>query len=641
MFISIAPRKAVAACCGVLLLVSFHRAVADDSAPEEITVLATRTATAVEIAPAPVEIIDQAAIDDRQSGVPADLLRGAPGFAVSQSGGIGSVTEVRLRGAEANHLLVMVDGVAINDPALGSSVDFANLDLIGATRIEILPGAQSALWGSDALAGVLNLETTPAPNADVRNVWIEGGSNDTKRESIQLAQRGEDWYYSVNARHTETAGTNIAMHGGENDGYRNTTVHLNTGYAGEHESVTLVAREVQAQSEYDPTPFPDFVPVDGNLELNVRQRLFGLTASIDTAPGLNNLVSIKHYDSRNDNLTDAIRDSSSDGDKNQATYQGDFAFNLGPTSDLLTWAYEYVREGFNQRGNPSAFGDPNQDQHMDCQSLIGEYVVDWAWASASLSARHDANSDFDDSNNYRGAVRIPIAKWGTTLFLNAGTGTKNPTFVDRFGFTPDTFIGNPNLRPERSRSVSVTVEQLLADVVRLRVTGFHDRLEDEINGFTFDAAAGGFTAVNTNGESRRDGVELSVQAQLNAQTQLRIDYTYLDATQPVDGRQEAELRRPHNSGRVVVDFDALPDRLLFEVGLAYVGDHYDDDFATFPARRVNLADYTLLHCTARYRLSDRFEFTGRIENATNEHYQDVRSYATPGRSAFVGLNVRL
>ena len=115
------------------------------TATEEITVLATRTATPVDIAPAPVEIVDQTAIDARQSGVPADLLRGAPGFAVSQSGGIGSITEVRFRGAEANHLLVMVDGVAINDPALGSSVDFANLDLIGATRIEILPGAQSAL----------------------------------------------------------------------------------------------------------------------------------------------------------------------------------------------------------------------------------------------------------------------------------------------------------------------------------------------------------------------------------------------------------------------------------------------------------------------------------------------------------------
>ena len=210
---------------------------------------------------------------------------------MSQSGGIGSVTEVRFRGAEANHLLVMVDGIAINDPALGSSVDFANLDLIGATRIEILPGAQSALWGSDALAGVMNFETTPAPGAYQRNVWLEGGSNDTSRESIQLAQRNDSLYYALNARHTETAGTNIAEHGGEDDGYRNTTVHLNTGYTGERGSVAVVARQVTAQSEYDPTPFPDFVPVDGNLELNVRQRLLGLTATHRRGAGSGTIAS--------------------------------------------------------------------------------------------------------------------------------------------------------------------------------------------------------------------------------------------------------------------------------------------------------------------------------------------------------------
>ncbi len=609
--------------------------------PEQITVLATRTATPVALAPAPVEIIDQIAIDARQSGVPADLLRGAPGFAVSQSGGIGSITEVRLRGAEANHLLVMIDGINVNDPALGASVDFANLDLIGATRIEILPGAQSALWGSDALAGVLNFETTPAPGTVMRKVWLESGSNDTTRQSIQLAQRDDAWYYSVNARHTDTAGTNIATQGGEDDGYRNTTLHLNTGYIGERGSVTLVARDVDAQSEYDPTPFPGFIPVDGNLDLNVRQRLLGLTASIESPEGLHSRFSAKHYDSRNRNLTDEVRDSASKGDKSQFTYQGDYTFRMGPTADLLTWAYEYVTEGFTQTGAPSFFGDPNQSQNINTQSLIGEYVIDWAGISASLSARHDDNSDFDDSNNYRAAVRIPIVNERTQLFVNAGTGTKNPTFVERFGFTPDTFIGNPNLRPEQSRSVSVTAEQLFGATTRVRVTGFRDRLEDEINGFAFDPVALGFTAVNTSGESSRDGIELSVQASLNAATQVRADYTYLDAQQPTDSGHDDELRRPRHSGRVIVDFAALPDRLTFQIGAAYVGVHDDDDFATFPARRVELDSYTLLHCTARYRLNDRFEVTGRVENATDENYQDVWGYATPGRSAFIGLDVRL
>ncbi len=641
MFRSNVVRNMAAACGVAVSLVPIATRAAEPQPTEQITVLATRTETPVDIAPAPIEIIDQASIDARQSGVPADLLRGAPGFAVSQSGGTGSVTEVRFRGAEANQLLVMVDGIAINDPALGASVDFANLDLIGATRIEVLPGAQSALWGSDAMAGVLNFETTPAPGANVGNVWIEGGSNDTARESIQLAQRNDAWYYTVNARHTETAGTNIATQGGEDDGYRNTTVHLNTGYTGEYQTVTLVARQVNAQSEYDPTPFPDYVPVDGNLELNVRQRLLGISASIDSPTGFSNRVSVKHYESRNDNLTDGARDSSSDGDKNQYGYQGDYSFGVGSTSNLLTWAYEYASEGFNQRGVAGAFGDPNQNQNMDTKSLIGEYVLDWNRVSVSLSARHDENSDFDDSNTYRAALRIPIATSGTTLFLGAGTGTKNPTFVERFGFTPDTFIGNPNLRPEHSRSASLTVEQFIGDAVRLRVTGFHDRLQDEINGFVFDANAPGFTALNTNGKSHRDGIELSVRARLNELTRVRADYTYIDSTQDEGGKQEDELRRPHNSGRVVIDFDPLPDRLMFELGTAYVGDHYDDDFATFPVTRLKLDGYTLVHFTARYRFNDHFELTGRIENATDEHYQDVWGYATPGRRGFVGLNMRL
>jgi vitamin B12 transporter len=624
-----------------LVLFAASGANAATEAPEQITVLATRTDTPVDVAPAPVEIIDQEALDARQSGVPADVLRGAPGFSVSRSGGIGAVTEVRLRGAEANHLLVLVDGIDINDPALGSSVDFANLDMIGMTRVEILPGAQSALWGSDALAGVMNFETTPAPGTTDRNVWLEGGSNDTKRESIRLAQRDDAWYYALDARHTETAGTNIATFGGEDDGYRNTTVHLNTGYTGERASLQLVARGVDAQSEYDPTPFPDFVPVDGNVELDVHQRLLGLFGTFDQTDHLTQRLSVRHYDSRNDNSTDGVRDSSSDGDKNQFTYQGDYAFAWGATSQLVTWAYEYTREGFNQRGAASAFGDPNQDQHMDTHSAIGEWIVDWNGVSASLSARHDDNSDFDDANDYRLAVRLPVVRPGTTLFLSVGTGTKDPTFVERFGFTPDTFIGNPNLRPERSRSASVAIDQALGGAASIRIAYFHDKLEDEIDGFFFDANKGGFTAVNTNGDSHREGVEFTLTARIAESLQARLDYTYLDATQPGATHQEDELRRPRNTGRILLDYTPLPERLSFELGAAYVGTHDDDDFATFPARRVSLDAYTLIHCTARYRITDRIELTGRIENAGDEHYEDVFGYATPGRQGYVGVNVRL
>ena len=132
-----------------------------------------------------------------------------------------------------------------------------------------------------------------------------------------------------------------------------------------------------------------------------------------------------------------------------------------------------------------------------------------------------------------------------------------------------------------------------------------------------------------------------MQSRLHPRLELRIDYTYIDAAEPAAVGHENELRRPRHSGRIIIDFAPLTDRLNFQFGAAYVGDHDDADFATYPARRVGLDGYTLLHCTARYRFNDRVELTGRIENATDEHYQDIWGYATPGRSAFLGIDMRL
>jgi vitamin B12 transporter len=119
---------------------------------------------------------------------------------------------------------------------------------------------------------------------------------------------------------------------------------------------------------------------------------------------------------------------------------------------------------------------------------------------------------------------------------------------------------------------------------------------------------------------------------------LHLDFTYLDATEPGGDR---ELRRPRYSGRLVADRRLLGDRLRLQAGVAYIGNHDDTSYAAFPPLRVELDAYTLLHCTARYRFNERFELTGRIENLTDAHYQDVFGYATPGRSGYLGIRVTL
>jgi vitamin B12 transporter len=255
--------------------------------------------------------------------------------------------------------------------------------------------------------------------------------------------------------------------------------------------------------------------------------------------------------------------------------------------------------------------------------------------------RHDANSDFRDASSYRAALRMPLATPNTVAYISVGTGTKNPTFTERYGYTPDKFFGNAQLRPERSRSLAVAVSHGFTERVQMRATAFHDELQDEIDGFVFDALRGGFTARNVDGDSNRDGIELALQLQGDAQTTARIDFTYLHATEPgADGRQD-ELRRPRYSGRIVIDHTALGDRAHLQIGAAYIGSHDDLDFGALPARRIGLDAYTLLHCTARYQLNARFEMSARIENLSDAHYQDVYGYRTPGRSGYLGLRMAL
>ncbi len=279
---------------------------------------------------------------------------------------------------------------------------------------------------------------------------------------------------------------------------------------------------------------------------------------------------------------------------------------------------------------------------MDTHSLIVEYVIEWDWANASLSARHDDNSDFDDANNYRAAVRMPIARNARRC-----SSTREP--APKIRRSPNVSVLRPirssairTCGPSESHSVSVTVEQLFGEAAHVRVTGFHDRSRRRNRRLRVRPGRVGFTAVNRMARVSATASKCRCRRTLDCHdaTARRLHLPRCAAAAS-NGGHEDELRRPHYSGRFVVDFAASPDRLTFEVGAAYVGVHDDDDFATFPARRVELDAYTLLHCTARYRLSDRFEVTGRIENATDENYQDVWGYATPGRSAFVGLDVRL
>jgi vitamin B12 transporter len=218
------------------------------------------------------------------------------------------------------------------------------------------------------------------------------------------------------------------------------------------------------------------------------------------------------------------------------------------------------------------------------------------------------------------------------LHASAGTGVKNPDFFELFGFVPSTFVGNPDLRPERSFGYDAGIEFNPFARAGVDVTYFHADLENEI--FT-DFSVFPSTARNADGESERQGVEVAARAVLMPGLVLSGVYTYTDSTSA--GAQE--LRRPHHVGAVDLTWCFAADRAELSLGADFHGTQRDTDFGSF--QTVTLPAYTLVRAAGAYDLGNGVELTARIENLFGEEYEEVVGYRTRGFGAFAGIRARI
>ncbi len=568
-------------------------------------------------------------LDDRPD-VGTSALRDLPSFAVSQAGSLGSLTQARVRGAEANHLLVLLDGVEIMDPTTDSGFNFANLNMAGMNSLEYLPGAHSAIWGSDAVAGVLQFRTRPV--SDVRRLELEGGSFDSRYVKAQLATVEEGYYYNLSVSDFSTDGTNIARSGSEDDGYDNHSWFASAGLDRERWGLRALVRRARTESDFDPTPFPAFLPADGDRQNRHDERLALLGLDVANANGtVEEHLTLSYFKSHNSTEADGVRNASSDGKRWKLQSVTRWRPGSRYHFDLLL---EHEKEEFKQRGEASFFGDPNQRQDFATTSAGIEWLAEVAegWQLA-VSARHDVNSEFENSDSVRVSTRYQLLE-ATSVWAAWGTGIKQPSFIERYGFTPDSFIGNPDLDSEQSTHFSLGIEQALG-AWQVDVTAFRDRLTDEIDGFYFDPTAGGFTAVNQRGTSRRYGMELSASRAWTSGA-LRVGGSYLHAEDP-DGSRE--IRRPEWLAFARVNQQWGPAMLTLEL---FSSDDQDDlAFATFPARRVTLDRYTLLNAQVRVPLPKGMQLGLRGANLLDESYEEQLGYEAPGRAVYLSLGIDL
>ena len=619
-------------------------ATPDSASIEPIVVTASRSGDGVraDLLGSSVTVLDAQALDDRQTRVVSDILRDVPGVAVSRTGGVGGFTQVRIRGAESNHTLTLIDGIEVSDPYQGE-FDYSSLIADDVAKVEVLRGQQSALYGSDAIGGVIQYITLTGREAPGFSARAEGGSFGTFSAAARAAGVSGALDYALSASYLTTDGAPTARNGSRDIGDRSIGLSFkSTLEATDNLKFTAVGRYSDTHadtndSSFAPGPLFGFI-VDTPDARATNRAFYGLVkgelSSLDDR--LTNALSAQIADTKRDGFESFGRSSGDKGLRTKASYEGAFRFGSDNVRQRVTVAVDAERERY-ENTDPSGFAFTGK-RHVTDLGLVGQYDVTIADRLALGAAiRHDDDSKFANATTYRLQASYRFDT-GTRLRAAAGSGIKNPGFYELYGYSDGRYIGNPDLQPEKSKGWEAGVEQSFADDRALvGVTYFHSNLHDEIV-TAYPAPAFVATPTNSAAVSRQRGVEAFAQARLGGGFRFDAAYTHLHAREA--GLEE--VRRAPNIASANLDWRAPDDRFGATLTVRYNGDQKDLAYTspTFVPLRVTLDNYTLVNLAADFKVNARLSVFGRVENLLDETYEDVFSYATPGRAAYAGLKVR-
>jgi len=613
---------------------------------DEVLVTASHEPMDRNIVAATVTVITREEIDRMQVKYVGDLLRSVPGFAVSQSGGLGAQTQIRVRGAESNQLLVLMDGMRVNDPASNDEFQYQYQLASNIERIEIIRGPQSAIWGTDALAGVINIIRRKEVRQRYVNARAEYGSFDTVNFGVDGGVALGRSQLSGGIAYLDSDGTNISREGDEKDGTETTVANAVLDVqATDALKLSFSGQVEDAESEFDDVDF--FVtglPTDTDRVTEADRVYLRAEAKFNPQPSRwNGAFAINWLDTDNENIYDGEWESSTAAESLELKAHTSVQLD-SEARHRLTLALDWEDLDFQQRGIASPFGDPNQDQGYDIMGYATEYAAEWFDGfHITASARLDDFSDFEDAVTWQLAASQQLPN-DFTLRGSVGTGSKAPTFIERFGFIPGQFIGNPDLKPEESSGWEIGIDKSLAsDLWRIGVTYYDQELKDEINGFVFDLDTFLFTAENREGKSLRNGVEVVLSGEITSDLSVNASYTYLDATEgDAEGNHTREVRRPRNMATLSANYLFLNDRGLVNLNVNYNGSQLDSYFPPpfFAEERVLLDSFLTLDMAGSWQLTDTLELVARVTNLTDEDYEEVLGYARPGRGVYAGIRGR-
>ena len=633
--------------------------------PDDSTVVVTGAAVPVEADKLgqTITVITAETIEAQGYTFVPDVLRQVPGTAVSQAGAPGSLTQVRMRGGEANHTIVLIDGIDITSPDIGET-DFSTLVTGGLSRIEVLRGPQSGLYGSNALGGVVNLITREDLDGRYLGASVEGGSFNTLELFAEAGIGNDDTYANISATRITSDGYDVSpdqtangvpavgagARSGDKEGNEITSLTARGGMTiSDALKIKGLARYMKSDAELDGQAFN--FPIAGRAyddasSTQHEQVVVGASATIDPFDGFwETTLSASHVDESRHNFTTnfpfllgppvpspadlllvSLDESGADSTRTKFGVLSTLRFGGEGLRHFLTGFAENEKEEYH---------DPfsNRDESRTLNAIGMQYRAEIAdQLNLYATVRHDDNDAFADVDTWSVAASWSIPGTDTRLHASSGTGVTNPTFIEQFGFDPASFIGNAALVPEEAIGWDIGVEQkILGDALVVDLTYFKSDLENEI----FTAFLPGFisTPLNSTSNSSRSGWELYFTSSPTEDISLAGSWTQLDATEPAG----IEVRRPEQQGSLDASWRIMGDVKL-NLGVSYNGEMYDTDFATF--LRTRLDPYTLVRFGASWQATDQIEIYGRIENLLDENYQDVIGYNAAPQAAYIGLRFR-
>lgn len=612
--------------CAAIFLLS-PSALAQSVGDDTIIVIGGRIPALAEDVTSATSLVDEDDIALRGGLTLADTLRSVPGMAVSRSGATGGLTDLRVRGSEANHVLVLMDGIEASVPLTGG-YDFAHAPGFGVERVEILRGEQSALWGSDAIGGVINIRTAGSTGEERAQGRFEAGSFGTLFAGVSASGRQGRFSGGVSASYLQTDGIDVSGLGGEKDAYQRFFVSgTGTARLAEGESIQWAARFADFESEFDSDS--DFNGLLDNTNQHSDGQQFAAGARLTLRRfGLRHDLALNASRDELANFTDAAFTGETAASRWQAFYQPTFNWQTGSIGHQLTGLVEFEREEFESFAGAGA--GSNQSRQTGNTAAAFDYRLVRGPLRVSASIRQDWNDRFDDAATWRLGTAWHFERLGGRVRASVGEGVKNPGIYELFGFFPGFFTGNPGLTPERSRGWEIGWDQAFGPDARLSITWFEADLEDEI--FT-DFSASPATARNRATGSHRAGLELDGEAAITSQLSISGSATFLQSEE----NGVPELRRPEFTGSLALNWQSADGRWQAGFAADHTGEQLDTDFGSFST--VTLPAYTWLSARLAWQLSPAAQIYLRGTNLSDEERVDVFGYASEGRGLFVGLRL--